>query len=70
MALPQPPLLSLRLDRGVWPRTCEEARGQDPRPRVALSRIHALAPEEDGLYLAPPPFTTVRAEMAKNRRSG
>ncbi|WP_434417594.1 hypothetical protein [Nannocystis pusilla] len=66
MELPLPPLLSLLLERGVWPRTREEARGQDQRPRVDLGRIQALAPEEDGLYLAPPPFTTVRAEMVKN----
>ncbi|WAS96886.1 hypothetical protein [Nannocystis punicea] len=66
MDLPLPPLLVLLIDQGRWPRTREEALGQHRRPWVELTRIHALAPEEDGLYLARPPFVTVRAEMARN----
>ncbi|MFY0540873.1 hypothetical protein [Nannocystis pusilla] len=60
MELPLPPLLSLLLERGIWPRTREEARGQNQRPRVELGRIQALAPRRTG-------STSLRR---RSRRSG
>ncbi|MDC0716282.1 hypothetical protein [Nannocystis bainbridge] len=63
--LPPPPLLQVLLDAGRWPRTREEVLSQQRAPWAKLARIQALAPEEDGLCLARPPFTTVRAAMSK-----
>ncbi|MBZ5715105.1 hypothetical protein [Nannocystis pusilla] len=63
--LPLPPLLQTLLDSGRWPRTASEALRQNSAPRASQERVRALAPEEDGLYLAPPPFATVRSLMAR-----
>jgi hypothetical protein len=64
--LPVPHRLVTLIDRGLWPRNEEEARRQNIRPLVASNRIHLFAPEEDKLYLMPPPFRTV----AELRRKG
>jgi hypothetical protein len=60
-----PPLLEELIATGRWPRNSTESLAQNLKSRVAPERVKALAPEEDWLYLFPPPFQTVR-EKSKN----
>ncbi len=60
-----PNLLEELIAAGRWPRDSSEAMAQNLKSRVAPERVRALAPEEDWLYLMPPPFQTVR-ERSKN----
>jgi hypothetical protein len=65
--LPLPETL-LALDRdGVWP-TRENARLQNLRPLVSADRIHAIASDEDTIYLRPiVEMQTVATEAESNR---
>jgi hypothetical protein len=51
------------IDAGLWPNSPEAARRLDRNCSVPEERIHLLAPEENHLYLAAPPFYTI-AELA------
>ena len=62
--LPLPPQLLSALEAGRWPRTPDEALGQNLESRVPLDRLQAFAPDEDRLYLYPPPFRTVSRLLA------
>jgi hypothetical protein len=59
-----PQLLYELLASGRWPRDASEAQAQNLKPLVALERLRALAPEEQNIFLFPPPFSTVRQQCA------
>src|SRR4051812_33433248 len=52
-----------------WPRDSREAMGQNLKALVSPERVQTLAPEEQWLYLLPPPFSTVRRQ-SQGTRSG
>ena len=61
-----PTLLEELLAAGRWPRNAAEANAQHLRPLVAAERVRLLAPEEDTIYLLPPPFQSVREKSNSN----
>jgi len=61
--LPLPGRLVSLIQSGKWPRTEDEAIGQNIRPVVPKERIHLFAPNEDRIYLFEPPFHTVATRM-------
>jgi hypothetical protein len=61
-----PRLLDELVAAGRWPRDSKESLAQNLKPLATPDRIRALAPEEDWLYLLPPPFYTVRQKSAGN----
>lgn len=48
-------LVSL-IESGRWPRNSEEGLRQNRELRVPIKRVHRFAPEENWLFLCPPPF--------------
>lgn len=62
-----PPQLQALIAAGRWPATPLEALRQNSRPLAPVERIRTLAPDEDSLYLSPPPFTTIRDRLARER---
>ncbi|HEY1068098.1 MAG TPA: hypothetical protein VGE52_18385 [Pirellulales bacterium] len=61
-----PRLLDELIALGRWPRNSTEAMAQNLKSLASKERIEALAPEEERLYLLPPPFYTVRQQIAGN----
>lgn len=61
-----PALLEELLAAGRWPRDATEAMAQNLKPRVMPGRVRRLAPEEDRIYLLPPPFLSVREKSKHN----
>jgi hypothetical protein len=61
-----PHLLGELLAKGRWPRDAAEATAQNLRPLVTTDRVQRLAPEEDRIYLLPPPFNSVREKSEHN----
>jgi len=61
-----PRLLDELVAAGRWPRDSTESLAQNLKPLAPRERIRALAPEEDWLYLLPPPFYTVRHKSEGN----
>jgi hypothetical protein len=61
-----PCLLEELLASGRWPRDTKEAMAQNLKSRVPPERVQRLAPEEDTIYLLPPPFQTVREKSKGN----
>jgi hypothetical protein len=61
-----PRLLDELVTAGRWPRDSKESLAQNLKPLAPPERIRALAPEEDWLYLLPPPFYTVRHQSEGN----
>ncbi len=62
-----PRLLDELLVAGRWPRDEKEANAQNIKALASPERVMALAPEEQWLYLLPPPFYTVRQRSAGNQ---
>jgi hypothetical protein len=56
-------LVSL-IDAGIWPRNSDESNLQNSRCLVPKEYIHRFAPEEDMLFLYPPPFHTLTKTVA------
>jgi len=54
--LPIPKLLVSLIESGRWPRNPQEACRQNLELRVPVERIRRFAPEEDWIFLCPPPF--------------
>ena len=63
--LPLPKRLLALIDSGLWPNTNKEALRQNLKSLVPKERIQLFAPEEDRLYLFPPPFNTVRKKQQR-----
>src|SRR5262245_59352223 len=63
--LPLPPLLVSLIESGVWPRA-ESAMLQNVAPLAPVELVARIAPDEAGLFLYPPPFSTVRRAVAAN----
>ena len=61
MELAIPPLLDLLVASGRWPSRGGAARRQ---PFVAREHVRQFAPEEDQIFLQPPPFHTIAQEVA------
>jgi hypothetical protein len=61
-----PRLLNELVAVGRWPRDTKEAMAQNLKSLAPLERIQLLAPEEQWLYLLPPPFCTVRKKSKGN----
>ena len=61
-----PRLLEELLAGGRWTRNASEAMAQNLKSRVPRERVRALAPDEDLLYLLPPPFQTEREKSKVN----
>ena len=61
-----PRLLDELVLAGRWPRDSKESLAQNLKPLAPPERIQALAPEEQWLYLLPPPFYTVRHKSQSN----
>jgi hypothetical protein len=61
-----PPLLEQLLAGGRWPATAARALRQNLESLVPAARIREFAPDEDRIYLDPPPYTTVREQSARN----
>ncbi len=60
-----PKRLIALIESGLWPRTEKEALRQNLKSLVPKERIKLFAPEEDRLYLFPPPFNTVANKQLK-----
>ena len=67
-SLPLPKRLTSLIESGLWPRTHAEAQRQNLHSLVSVDRIHLFAPEEDGIYLAGPPFCTIADRVADQRQ--
>ena len=61
-----PRLLDELVAAGRWPRDSKESLAQNLKSLAPPERIRALAPEEDWLYLLPPPFSTIRHRSEGN----
>ena len=61
-----PSLITQLIDSGRWPLTAQDAVAQNLNSLASPERIATLAPEEDRLYLYPPPFATVRDAVKTN----
>jgi hypothetical protein len=61
-----PKLLDELVAAGRWPRDSKESLEQNLKCLAPMERILALAPEQDWLYLLPPPFYTVRQKSENN----
>jgi hypothetical protein len=61
-----PRLLDELVAAGRWPRDSKEAMAQNLKCLVPPERVQTLAPEEQLLYLLPPPFYTVRHKSEGN----
>lgn len=61
-----PRLLDELVAAGRWPRDSQEAMAQNLKLLAPPERIQVLAPEEQDLYLLPPPFRTVRQKSEGN----
>lgn len=61
-----PRLLNELVAVGRWPRDSKEAMAQNLKSLAPPERIQLLAPEEQWLYLLPPPFYTVRKKSKGN----
>lgn len=66
--LPVPKRLIALIETGIWPGTHAEAESQNIRSLVSADRIHLFAPEENGIYLAGPPFCTIADRMMDHRQ--
>jgi hypothetical protein len=62
-----PEAIEALLAEGFWPRDNGAAQLQNLNSLVSPEAVRAFAPEEARLFLYPPPFITVREEMAHNR---
>jgi hypothetical protein len=58
-SLPIPKELTALVESGFWPRDHDQARAQNLHSLVPESRVRRFAPEEDKLFLLPPPFFIV-----------
>jgi hypothetical protein len=65
LALPER-LLSL-IESGLWPRTNSEASRQDLNPFLSKERVRLIAPDENSLYLYPPPFQTIAKRVIEDK---
>jgi hypothetical protein len=61
--LPLPKRLLTLIDSGLWPRTSKEAMRQNIRSLVSKERVQVFAPEEERMYLASPPFSSVATRI-------
>jgi hypothetical protein len=59
-------LLEELIAAGRWPGDKKQAMAQNLKPRASPERVQALAPEEQRLYLLPPPFLAVRQKNEVN----
>lgn len=57
--LPIPGRLLALLEAGLWPRSARHAIGQNLKALVSVDRIRRFAPQENTIYLYPPPFVTM-----------
>lgn len=62
-SLPIPRELTDLISTGFWPRDWDQALAQHLRPLVPKSSVRRFAPEEDQVFLFPPPFLTVRQRL-------
>ncbi|EDN66559.1 conserved hypothetical protein [Beggiatoa sp. PS] len=58
-----PPEITYAIKQGIWPRTHTEAIQQNIESLVSIEVIHGFAPDEDHLFLYPPPFVTLQSEI-------
>ena len=65
-----PPMIARLVDSGRWPTTAEQALSQNSTPLVAPERVAALVADEGWLYLYPPPFSSVAANVALHAAKG
>lgn len=65
-----PPVVEDLISSGCWPTTEEEARRQNLEPVVSAERISAVAADEVGLHLCPPPFRSVASDIAVDEERG
>ncbi len=63
MELPLPIELAHMIRTGFWPSTPEAANAQNLKQTIPKERIIRFAPEEEQLFLYPPPFYTVEQQM-------
>lgn len=56
--LPIPEYLESLIEAGRWPGTSDEAGNLNLEFRMPANRIQRFAPEEDWIFLYPPPFGT------------
>lgn len=66
MELKIPTLLTELIAVRVWPFDSRSAMQQNLRSLVAPERVRRFAPEEDQVFLNPPPFHTVASEVANS----
>jgi hypothetical protein len=59
-------LLEELIAAGRWPGDGKQALAQNLKPLASPERVQALAPEEQRLYLLPPPFLAVRQKSEVN----
>ena len=62
-----PQRLIALIDAGLWPNTAVQARKLDHNCHVPNERIHLIAPEENQLYLAVPPFHTIAQRVSGDK---
>src|SRR5262245_29094865 len=63
-SLELPARLTALISAGRWPRNQDEANRQNVEPLVSARAIQRFAPEERTIFLYPPPFHTIQAELA------
>lgn len=64
--LPLPNDLKLLISDGLWPDK-KSAQMQNLRPLILKEIVHQFAPDEETIFLYPPPFATI-AEARKHKK--
>ena len=65
-----PPLIEILIAEGHWPATDRDSVRQNTVPLASAEQIAALAPDEESLYLYPPPFRSVADDIAEHEARG
>jgi hypothetical protein len=65
-----PPLVEVLASSGRWPATPQESLRQNLEPVASAERIFAIAPDEERLYLYPPPFRSVASDVTAYEKKG
>ena len=53
------------IEKGIWPRTIDEANKQHIKTIIPLTKLKEFAPDEDGIYFYTFPFTRISDALMK-----
>lgn len=62
-----PPQLLTLIEKGCWPKNDKEAKAQNSKNRISTESLKSFAPDEDYIFLCPPPFIQLSEEVKGNK---